>query len=281
MKLKFVQTLVAFALMLTANFAHAAITCNISSLGISAGYPFNSGAQVITQGSYSITCARGLLTDPTTTTYTVKVNNGSQPNGVNNQVAFGANRLKYDLYVNGTCATQWKNPTTLPTIAGTITMTGILPATVTENFWACIPAGQTPPAGTYTDSVLMTPTYSSGVLGGTGTFSITIVTPTACAITASPGNISLSYTAFQAAAASGTTTFGITCGATVTYSMAVNPASGALVGVNYALSLPASATGTGAQQTHTITGTAPANQAGTCATGTCSATQVTTLTITF
>jgi spore coat protein U-like protein len=281
MKLKFTRLLLTLILLLIANVAHAAITCTISSLGISAGYPFNSGAQVITQGSYSITCARGLLTDPTTTTYTVKVNNGSQPNGVNNQVAFGANRLKYDLYVNGTCATQWKNPTTLPTIAGTITMTGILPTTVTENFWACIPAGQTPPAGTYTDSVLMTPTYSSGVLGGTGTFSITIVTPTACAITGSPGTISLSYIAFQAAAASGTTTFGITCGATVTYSMAVNPASGALVGVNYALSLPASATGTGAQQTHTITGTAPANQAGTCATGTCSATQVTTLTISF
>jgi spore coat protein U-like protein len=281
MKLKFVQALVAFALLLSANFAHAAITCTISSLGISAGYPFNSGAQVITQGSYSIACARSLLTDPTTTTYTVKVNSGLQPNGVNNQVAFGANKFKYDLFVNGTCATQWKNPTTLPTIAGTITMTGILPTTVSENFWACIPAGQTPPAGIYTDSVLMTPTYSSGVLSSASAFPITIVTPTACAITASPGNISLSYSAFQAAAASGTTTFGITCGATVPYSMAVNPASGALVGVNYALSLPASATGTGAQQTHTITGTAPANQAGTCATGTCSATQVTTLTITF
>jgi spore coat protein U-like protein len=281
MKLKLLQIFAAFALMPSANFAHAAITCTISSLGISAGYPFNSGAQVITQGSYSISCARGLITDPTTTTYTVSAGNGLQPNGINNRAAFGANRLRYDLYVNGTCATQWKGATTVPASAGTITMVGLLPTTVTQNFWGCIAASLTPPAGTYTDSVIITPTYSSGVLGSTGTFPITIVTPTACAITSSPGNINLGYTAFQAAAASGTTTFGITCGSTVTYSMVVSPASGALVGVSYALSLPASATGTGAQQTHTITGTAPANQAGTCATGTCSATQVTTLTITF
>jgi hypothetical protein len=281
MKLKLLQTLVAFALMLAANFAHAAITCTITSLGISAGYPFNSATQVITQGSYSISCARGLITDPTTTTYTVKVGNGLQPSGVNNQAIFGANLLRYDLFVNATCATQWKGGTTVPTSAGTITMVGLLSTTVTQNFWGCIAPSLTPPAGTYTDLVIMTPNYSAGVLGGTGTFPVTIVTPTTCAITGSPGNISLSYTAFQAAAASGTTTFGITCGATVTYSMAVSPASNALVGVNYALSLPASATGTGAQQTHTITGTAPANQAGTCATGTCSATQVTTLTITF
>jgi Spore Coat Protein U domain len=281
MKLKFAQIFAAFALMLAANFAQAAITCTITSLGFSAGYPFNSATQVITQGSYSISCARGLITDPTTTTYTVKVGNGLQPNGINNQAIFGANLLRYDLFVNGTCATQWKGGTTVPTSAGTITMVGLLPTVVTQNFWGCIAASLTPPAGTYTDIVIMTPNYSAGVLGGTGTFPVTIVTPTTCAITGSPGNISLSYTAFQAAAASGTTTFGITCGATVTYSMAVSPASGALVGVNYALSLPASATGTGAQQTHTITGTAPANQAGTCATGTCSATQVTTLTITF
>jgi Spore Coat Protein U domain len=281
MKLKFVRALVAFALLLSANFAHAAIACVISSLGFSTGYPFNSASQVITQTSYSITCARGLITDPNTTAYTVKIDNGLQPTGNNNRAVFGTNRLRYDIYVDSACATQWKGGTTVPTSAGTITMVGLLPTTVTQNFWGCIAASLTPPAGTYIDSVIMTPKYDAGVLGGTGTFPVTIVTPTACAITSSPGNISLSYAAFQAAAASGTTTFGITCGATVPYSMDVNPASGALVGVNYALSLSASATGTGTQQTHIITGTAPANQAGTCATGTCSATQVTTLTITF
>lgn len=281
MKLKFVRALLAFALLLSANFAQAAITCTILSLGISAGYPFNSALQVITQSSYSITCARGLITDPTTTTYTVRVNNGLQPTGGNNRAAFGTNRLRYDFYVDSGCSSQWRGGNTIPSSAATITMTGLLPTIITQNFWGCIPALQVPPAGTYTDSVTMTPTYSSGVVGGAAIAPVTIVTPTACAITSSPGDINLSYTAFQAAAASGTTTFGITCGATVPYSMDVNPASGALVGVNYALSLSASATGTGTQQTHTITGTAPANQAGTCATGTCSATQVTTLTITF
>lgn len=281
MNARLMQWMIALALLLSAPAAQAAISCNISSNGFTTGYPTNSASMVITQASYSITCSRGLTSDSTTTTYSVKVNNGLQSTGQNNNAVSGLNRLRYDVYIDGACGTQWKGNTTIPSSAGTITMSGLTPTTVTQNFWGCIPSGSSPAAGTYTDTVIMTPTYSTGVVGLPNTFPVTIVTPATCSINTGPGTVSFSYTSFLTTAATASTTFGVTCSNSLPYTMAVSPASGTLVGINYSLSLPASSTGTGAQQTQTISGTAAAGQAGTCATGTCSGTQATTLTITY
>ena len=281
MKSRLMQWLTALALMLSVNLAQAAISCTISSSGFTAGYPVNSASSIITQTSYSITCTRGLVTDSTTTSYSVKVNNGLQPTGQNNNAASGSNKLRYDVYADSACGTQWKGNTTIPTSTGTITMSGLVSTTVTQNFWGCIGSGLSPAAGTYTDTVTMTPTYDLLVLGGSNTFPVTIVTPPTCTISSSPGNVAFSYTSFRTTAASASTTFGVTCSNSLPYTMAVSPASSTLVGISYSLSVPASSTGTGLQQTQTISGTAAAGQAGTCATGTCSGTQATTLTITY
>ena len=189
MKTKLMQCLAALALLLSANAAQAAISCSISSPGFIAGYT-SGGAQVITQSNFSITCTRGVDSDPLTTAYSVKVNNGLNPSGTKNQAASGANRLGYDTYIDSGCATQWKGSTTIPSPAGTITMSGLTSTTVTHNFWGCIAALLTPVAGTYTDTVTMTPTYSAGVTGGTNTFPVTIITPATCSIATIP-NISL------------------------------------------------------------------------------------------
>ncbi len=282
MKTKLMQCLAALALLLSANAAQAAISCNISSPGFIAGYIPSDPAIDISQSSYSISCSRGLDTDPTTTAYSVKVNNGLNAAGNANQAASGANRLKYELYTDSSCATVWKNNTTIPSPAGTITMVGLTPTTVTHNFWGCIAAGLTPVAGTYTDTVTMTPTYSAGVTGGTGTIPVTIITPATCSI-ASISNITLDYgNAFRSNPATATTSAPVTCSNTLPYTLAVSPISGVSAGINYSLSLPASGTGTGLSQDITITATAPAGQAGTCATGTCiGVAQLHTLTVTY
>ena len=281
MKIKLMQFMVALALLFLAHAAQAAISCSISSPGFTAGYPVNSASIIITQSSYSITCTRGLTIDPLTTAYSVTVNNGLNPQGQNNNAASGSNKLRYDTYTDSACGTLWQGTTTIPSSAGTITMSGFTPTTVTQNFWGCIPAGISPTAGTYTDTVTMTSTYSSGVSGGANTFPVTIVTPATCTI-GSIANIAISYTAFQNTAASASTTAGVTCSNSLPYTMAVSPTSGVSAGINYSLSLPASATGNGALQSITITATAPANQAGTCATGSCTGTaQSHTLTVTY
>lgn len=280
MKTKLMQCLAALALLLSANAAQAAISCSISSPGFTAGYT-SGGAQVITQSSYSITCTRGLTTDPLTTAYSVKADNGLNPQGQNNQAASGANRLRYDVYIDSGCATSWKGNVTIPSPAGTITMSGLTSTTVTHNFWGCIAAGLTPVAGIYTDTVTMTPTYDAGVTGGTGTIPVKIITPATCTIASIP-NITLAYTAFRSTAVTATTSAPVTCSDQLPYTMAVSPISGVSAGINYSLSLPASGTGTGLSQSITITATAPEGQAGTCATGTCTGVaQAHTLTVTY
>ena len=281
MNTKLIQRITGAAFLLSVNTVQAAISCNISSPGFINGYDntiLNSN-----QTSYSITCTRGVdATDPTTTTYDVKVNNGLNPAGNTNQGASGANFIKYDTYTNSTCSSMWKNNTTIPTPAGTITMVGTLPTTVTQNFWGCINAGLLPTAGIYTDTVTMTPTYSVGVLGGQGTFPVKIITPAICTISAIPG-ITLAYgNAFRLTPATATTSAPVTCSNELPYTIAVSPTSGVSAGINYSLSLPSSATGTGGVQNIIITATAPAGQAGTCTTSSCTgAAQPHTLTLTY
>lgn len=282
MKTKLMHCLAASTLMLSANAAEAAITCNVSSPGFTAGYT-SAGAQVITQTSYSITCSRGVdATDPTTTAYAVKVNNGLTPQGQNNQAVSGTNLLRYDTFTNSTCSAPWKANTIVPSPAGTITMVGLAPTTVTQNFWGCIAAGLTPVAGTYTDTVIMTPTYSTGVVGGVGTFPVTIITPATCTIASIP-NITLAYGgAFSSTPVTATTLAPVTCSNNLPYTLAVSPTSGVSAGINYSLTLPASGTGTGSLQNITITATAPTGQAGTCAAAACTgAAQPHTLTVTY
>ena len=257
MKAKLIRCVAVSALTFLATAAKAAITCSISSPGFTTSYT-SSGPQVIAQSSYSITCTRAAGDpDPATTTYSVKVNNGLYANGVNNQAASGANRLKYDVFVNSTCATSWKGSTTVPTSAGSITVSGLAPTTVTQNFWGCIAAALTPAAGIYTDSITMTPTYSAGVAATAAQFPVTISTLATCTIASIP-NIILAYgNAFAAVPVTATTNAPVTCSTGLTYTMAVSPTNGVSAGINYALTLPASGTGTGVAQNITITATAP------------------------
>jgi hypothetical protein len=110
-----------------------------------------------------------------------------------------------------------------------------------------------------------------------------------------PGSIGLIYPAFSTSAVAQTTSFTSLCTTSMPYTLAISPTSGTLVGVNYDISVSAGgvagspscagaqcdATGTGASQPYTVTVTAPPGQSGTCTTGTCSSTQLHTLTITY
>ena len=277
MKLSFGLKWLACGLLMLCGSAQAAIVCTVASNGFTAAYSPAAPATNITSASITMSCTRSLPTDPTSQIFSVKINNGLNPNGIHNQAASGANRLIYDLYTDSACATQWRGSTTL---GGTITFAGssdLFTRSLTVPYWACIAPGLNPPAGTYTDTVIMTPTP-----GVSATFGVTIVTPAACSISTSPGNITFNYASFQAGPATASTSFATTCSANVPYTMALDATSGTLLGLNYTLSLSASsATGTGSVQTHSVNGTLASGQAGTCATGACPGSAGRTLTITY
>jgi spore coat protein U-like protein len=273
------------ALLLPMAGAHAAITCSVSSSGFATAYSPTSGTTNVTQSSFTVSCTRGAAGDPTSVAYAVAANNGLNALGINNRAASGASSIRYDLYVDSGCGTQWKGNSALPVGGGTIAFAGTGTVTKTTAYWGCVGAGQTGlAAGNYTDTVVMTLSYGPNPQStATSTLPVSIATPANCGLTQapSPSTMVFNYIAFGTAAAA-SATYGVTCTNYLPYTMALDAAGGTLLGLNYTLALSATAsTGSGSQQTFTITGNMAAGQAGTCATGTCTATQTRTLTISY
>ena len=285
MKPLFSRVLLGAALVFATSWVHAAITCtSITSSGYSTSFTGTVPPNNITQGSFTVTCNRNLAGDPTTLSYTVGADNGLNAGGGFNQAALGASRLQYDLYKDAACGVRWKIAGG-NRIADTMTLSGFTATSKQTNYWGCITTSQTLPAGIYTDTITMT----LSVGGLTNTFPVNISTPSVCTITTAPGTLSFTYTAFGAAQTA-STSFQPNCTIYLAYSMALSATSDVVSGLNYSLALntinsggssPLASTGTGAAQTFYINGNMAAGQAGTCATGTCSATNTHTLTITY
>lgn len=274
--MRILTRLLLLAATLLPGAVSAVISCSVSSPGFAAAYDPAAPGFNTTQTSFTVTCTRGSLADPASVSYGVTVDNGLYPTGANNRAAFGANRIRYDVYRDAACTSKWKGATA---ISGTINFSGTGTVTQNQAYWGCVNPGQGVAAGTYTDSVAMTLAY--GAFTAVGAFAVSISTPATCAMTTAPGNVVFNYLAFGPAQAP-TTTFGVTCTNALPYTMALDATSGTLLGLDYTLALStASSVGIGAAQTHTITGTMAAGQSGTCAAGTCTASQARTLTITY
>lgn len=285
------RALAAMALMFCAGWAEGAITCSVSSPGFSAYY-LSTNPIDITQSSVTVSCNRGLTTDPISVTYFVAVDNGQNSGGgFNRAVRPGggvANRINYDTYKDSGCTTLWTNVGG-GRITGTINFAGTGVVTQTQSWWGCIPSGQAGKnAGTFTDTVIMTLTAAgTTIVGAPFTFPVSVVNPANCTIAPAPGNIVFNYTSFAPAPAIAGTSFGANCTNLMPYTMALNSYGGTLLGLNYSLVLNGgvlSKTGIGGVDTIVIQGTIAAGQSGTCAAtppATCFASQAHTLTISY
>jgi spore coat protein U-like protein len=264
--------------------ASAAVTCSVSVTSIITSFSNALGAAGITSGAYTISCAR-LSTDPNTFAWQLRANNGIHNAGNQNRGLMGATTINYDIYRSTTIANgnRWQTTTALAFI-GTLAFGASLNASTTGTFYANVPTGQNPAAGTYTDTVTATllDQASGTITFATTTFGVSILNQAACEITVPPGNLNFTYTSFQVAAAAASTTYAVRCTNLHAYSMALDATSSTLLGLTYTLGLSASnATGNGASQTFTINGSIAGGQAGTCSTASCSGTQIRTLTITY
>lgn len=129
---------------------------------------------------------------------------------------------------------------------------------------------------------------SANAATATGQFDVTINLTSACEIASSP-TAAFTYTSFQATAATFSSSFNVRCTNTLpitSITLDSTSVTDAATNLAYTLALGAApAAGTGANQSVTITGSMAANQAGTCATATCtnaaSANKQRTLTITY
>lgn len=188
----------------------------------------------------------------------------------------GGNAINYQLRQSTSGGAVWGNTANTNTIDAGNATSFIVWITDRTNF------GLLPP-GTYTDSVLVTHTNSSGGNPTTNSLPISITAPSHCAIESISNLPLLPYTSFQSAAQS-STSFKVYCN--VSYSIDVAPGSGTFSGngLNYTLELSP----TGGNQsanlagtTHTVTGKVSAGQSGTCAAATCQGQSLHTVTVTY
>lgn len=288
MKVTLLGILSTIAFCLTSFSAQAAITCTApSSTGFSTAYNPTGPVPNVTQGTVSFTCTRSAAGDATA--LLLRANNGVNICAGSNDASSGINCINYEAYQNSTCSTVWTNNNNASSIP--ITLLSVLtPQPITVNFWGCITvAGQNKPAGTYTDTVTISIRTTGGTLltGALSTMPVSITNPASCSIT-SIGNVAFgTYTALQATAlVAPTANIMLSCTSLLPYTMSLDANSGVVSGLNYSLTInsltpPVTSRGTGPGQTHSLVGTMPANQAGTCATGTCAGTNIHTLTVTY
>ena len=132
-------------------------------------------------------------------------------------------------------------------------------------------------------SFLGAATLANAATVGPQNFNVTVNLTSSCSLTAAPTDVAFTYTSFQGAPAVATpSTFKVKCTNLRPYTMALDAAGGTVIGLAYTLALPtAASTGTGIDQTFSITGNMVAGQSGNCAGVSCAGTDVRTLTITY
>ncbi|MBS7808031.1 spore coat U domain-containing protein [Variovorax sp. PCZ-1] len=259
--------------------SHAAYDCTVS--GNSLNVRYTQGTVLNTSGQVTITCTR-LSTDSATNTYSVGIDQGEPPAGRQYTRIGGTQTLNYNIYRESTYASTWNNSNRR--VNGNINFGTGLITSFNVPYYLRITSQTGKPAGTYDDtlvSFIVRIPQTNPIVGQDPIAFYAVIDPV-CAISTPPGNINLSYQAFSASPVNATTNFSVNCTNQTPYTMSLSANSGTIAGILYNLSLSAtSVNATGAPQAHSITATAPANQAGTCATGTCTGTQAHTLTITY
>jgi hypothetical protein len=278
----------------------AAYSCNISTASVGVLY---TAANVDTNGSVTLTCTRDALDLPSLT-YRIKADDGANAFATApfRRTRLGAtpNVLRYILrrgtVVGGAAAcgntTTWRAPATgiANVIQGTLAFGASLSTTVVWGY--CIRIRGTaggnpaaPAAGSYTDSFnvfAQYPNNDAGALSPLVPATYTVGVTNQCVFNTFPTSMAFNYTSFSATPQVQTRPFDLRCSNALPWSLAIAPASSVLLGLTYNITAsPASGTGTGADQVITLTGTIPANQAGTCTGSSCTATQGHVVTITY
>lgn len=286
----------AAAVSLCAMPAWAAYSCNVSVNSVGVLYttnPVNQDAN----GTVVLTCTRA-ASDANSLTYRIKADNGLNANGTQRRVRRGAtnNRLNYSIRrgtaVGGAAAcgnnSNWYAPVNGNTnvMRGTLNFGTALVASATWGYCARVRGNQgNPTGGDYTDTVQVFAQYpgtNAGALTSSVSLNYSVGVGNRCVFNTTPTTLVFNYTSFSDTPQVAMQNFELRCNNALPWSLAVTPDTGTLLGLNYSLDLtPQSGMGTGADQAITLTGTLPADQAGNCATATCSASQAHSLIVTY
>ena len=245
-----------------------------------------------------MSCTRA-LTDPNTYNYAITLDNGVS--GTSRRLYrhggsnINASRLNHSISRISFGGTNWSTSTNA--VTGTLNFGSGTSTTANRTYFLRVASGQTgKTVGIYDDVLAFSLRQGSatGAVIATSTITPTVSIQSACFVgtlgagnfaapgTVAPSTLTLNYTSFSSVVVSSSMAFTMDCTQGTPYTLSLSPASGTLLGLPYNLSLSSSSgTGSGFAQSVTVTGTIPAGQSGNCALASCSATQATTVTITY
>lgn len=272
--------LLAACLALGAAAAHAATSCSFGTIAGMNIPSYTEGVAATPQPmSVVVNCNRASHpADPNTVNYTVTFDTGSYSNRTRAIVNGTSYYIAYSKGTASTCTPALTTSTGTFTWSGSA-KTGIKTATI--SFYGCVGAQSGMAPATYTDSIGLTLTDDLGNAPVIGSVPVSITLGAQCTVSTPPPTLSFNYTAFQASALVVPVNFGITCTNTAPYTMSLDTTTGVAAGLAYSLALSASsATGTGVEQTFTITGTMAGGQSGDC-TSSCGETKFHNITVSY
>ncbi len=279
---------------LSSQQAWAVYSCSVTAS--STGVLYIAPTPQDSQGVATLTCTRA-SGDATTLTYRLKASNGLNVTGTQRRVRLGAttNYLNYSIRQLATCnnASNWYAPATGTTNVATGTLNFGAALSQSVNFSYCIRTrvggggnAAAPTAGVYTDTVNIFgqfPNSDAGALTAVAPITYNVGVTNQCVLNSFPTRMVFNYTSFSATPQVVAQSFNLRCSNTLPWTATVSPAAATVLGLNYTVAVSPAVTtnGTGANQPVTLTATMPANQSGTCNTGTCTGTQAHTVTITY
>lgn len=268
------------------------VTCNVVAGSVTHGpqtYVFG-GANALSV-SVPVTCTHAGATANNGNTVKVTVDIGNSNNAPttiqNTATRSGFPTINYDFYTNSGCGTEIH--TTPATVNIILTKNQVnVPGNATAVL--CIPVPVAFASGAYSDTVTTKVSSVALVSGGatlvagtgTGAISVNIFIPERCAITMSTGALVFNYTSFSTIASQPSKTYSVTCGSSLSPTMALTDVNGAALtsgtaaGLAYTLALNTMANSTGGTPTlavasggaatnYRINGNMVAGQAGSCA----------------
>lgn len=275
------------ALAMSALPAHAAITCSLTANGVTTTYA--QTANTSATSSLTVNCNRLGSDSAANVTYLLSLDQGEAPNGRDMTRQNGTDKLRYEIFRNSAFNGTWttgagrnSGATNAGGLDVPINWAGGTSFSVTIPYYFRINAGISLPAGIYDDVANFSLFEArNGALLGTATANLNASIVATCFFN-STGAIALSYTSFSNIARTGSSNYSMSCTLGTPYTMAITPASGALLGLPYTLALSQpSGVGSAFAQNYSVTATIPSNQSGICSTGTCSATQMHQIVITY
>jgi len=156
---RFPVVLLVCATLVTPEESSAVLqSCSVSATAVNFGlYDPLSGSAAQSTGTVTIDCQ--VLLVGLFVNWTVALSTGSSGNYVARQLQSGANSLSYNLYTNAARTSVWGDGTSGTSVVSANAFLTVGSNTVNYTVYGSIPAAQDRPAGSYTDTLIVTMTY--------------------------------------------------------------------------------------------------------------------------